>query len=313
MPGLNDPWFSYRDVLASLSRRFTVYAIDHRGHGLSQRPPDNSYKVIDYARDVGVLLRHGIGEPTFVAGNSLGALLAAHLAATERKLVRGCVLEDGPFFITEPARWRRSPLRLGLFADIAARLERVEREGTSEAAFVRAYRGRPWGGPPAGTLPERAVFLGKFMALLAPLWPTLSPRERRRLTRGCKALLDGRRLRWRDIVPDAAIAEAARRSFRIAAGCARAATRPDFSAGLDHAATLRAIRCPTLVLEADRDLVGLLPPADIARLMSCLGRAGGVHRLCKGAVHAIHQSHAALYVDAVSSFLLDDPTREDRR
>ncbi len=313
LPGLNDPWFSYQDVMIPLSRRFTVYVVDHRGHGPSGRSNTDSYRVVDYARDIAALLRQGIGEPTFVAGNSLGALIAAHLAATERELIRGCVLEDGPFFITEPRRWSRSPLRLGLFADIAERVEHAEREGISEAAFVRAYRNRPWGFAPDGDWAKRAVFLGKFMALLAPSWTSLRPRERQRLIRGYKGLLDGRRLCWLDVFPDAWIAEAARRSFRIASACARAATRSDFSAGLDHAATLRALRCPTLVLEADRDLVGLLPPADLVRLMSCLARVGGVHRLCDGALHAIHQSHPVLYVDAVTSFLLDEPVQEDRR
>jgi pimeloyl-ACP methyl ester carboxylesterase len=305
LPGLNDPWFGYRDVLAPLSRRFHVHVVDHRGHGDSSRPETGSYKVVDYARDMEVLLREGIGSPAFVAGNSLGALLAAGLAARLPGLVRGCVLEDGPFFITEPARWKKSPLRLGLFEDLAARLEQAQRGGISEASFARAWRQRPWNRAPRGDLPARAIFLGKFLALLAPLWSSLPPNERRRLSAGYAALLAGRTVRWRDTMPDAWSAEAARCAWRIAAACPRAATRADFSAGFDHAAALRAIRCPTLVLEADRDLVGLLPKADIARLMGCLGGTRAVHRLCEGALHAIHQSHPALYAETISGFLLD--------
>lgn len=307
LPGLNDPWFSYRDVVGPLSRHFHVHIVDWRGHGPSGRPSDGRYRVVDYASDIEMFLLKGVGAPAFVAGNSLGALVAAGLAARHPSRVLGCVLEDGPFFITTPARWRSSPLRPGLFGDVARRLERAERKDTTDAAFIRAWRSRVWRAAPRGAFPARAIYLGKFLALMAPRWASLSAGERRRLEQGCTRLLAGRVVRWADVQPEAVIDEAARTILRVASGCVRAATRTDFSAGFDHATALRAMRCPTLVLEADRDLVGLLPPADIARLVTCLRGTRARHIHCEGALHAIHRSHPSRYVEAVTSFLLRGP------
>jgi len=89
-------WQDFMPVLPSLSSRWHVFAIDHRGHGKSQQAP-NEYLVRDYARDVEAFIRDAVDEPTVIYGHSLGAMVAASVAASLPDLVRGVVMEDPPF------------------------------------------------------------------------------------------------------------------------------------------------------------------------------------------------------------------------
>ncbi|OWK39442.1 alpha/beta fold hydrolase [Fimbriiglobus ruber] len=86
-------WQDFGYVVAALSTRWRVSAVDHRGHGRSERAA--RYLVADYVADA-VALLHEIGEPALVVGHSLGALVALGVAAEVPELVRGIVLEDPP-------------------------------------------------------------------------------------------------------------------------------------------------------------------------------------------------------------------------
>jgi pimeloyl-ACP methyl ester carboxylesterase len=67
--------------------------LDQRGHGDSSRA--SRYLVTDYAADAARFIdAHG---PCVVVGHSLGAMVAAHVAAHLPVLVRGAVLIDPPF------------------------------------------------------------------------------------------------------------------------------------------------------------------------------------------------------------------------
>jgi pimeloyl-ACP methyl ester carboxylesterase len=67
--------------------------LDQRGHGDSSRA--SRYLVTDYAADAARFIdAHG---PCVVVGHSLGAMVAAHVAARLPALVRGAVLIDPPF------------------------------------------------------------------------------------------------------------------------------------------------------------------------------------------------------------------------
>jgi len=71
-----------------------VVAIDQRGHGDSERA--SRYLVTDYVTDAIRFLQNR-AEPAFIMGHSLGAMVAAAVAAELPELVRGIVLEDPPF------------------------------------------------------------------------------------------------------------------------------------------------------------------------------------------------------------------------
>jgi pimeloyl-ACP methyl ester carboxylesterase len=81
--------------MPSLAPFWQIHALDFRGHGKSDKR-GNEYCVTDYVEDALACLR-SISKPAFVYGHSLGAMVAAAVAAAEPRLVRGIVLEDPPF------------------------------------------------------------------------------------------------------------------------------------------------------------------------------------------------------------------------
>lgn len=76
---------------------YTCIALDLRGHGLSVHP-DKGYGGDDYVQDIVsalVWLRERFGELTII-GHSLGAVIAAGVAATVHSLVQRLILADPP-------------------------------------------------------------------------------------------------------------------------------------------------------------------------------------------------------------------------
>lgn len=89
------------DKLADrLAADFTVYAVDSRNHGLSQRTEDYSYGTM--AKDIGCLIQAlGLNQP-FLAGFSDGAIIGLILAmkqprALSRMALLGVNLKPGDF------------------------------------------------------------------------------------------------------------------------------------------------------------------------------------------------------------------------
>lgn len=89
--------------MPDLARYTHVYALDLRGHGQSGRAP-GAYQLPDYGRDVQAFVEHIDGESAFVAGHSLGGLIAVWLAAHVPDRVRGIFLEDPPLYMTRQPR-----------------------------------------------------------------------------------------------------------------------------------------------------------------------------------------------------------------
>lgn len=82
-------------LVPALAASWQPHLLDFRGHGQSGRA-DGAYAVVDYLADAVQLVR-AIGRPLVVLGHSLGAMIAAAVAAQVPDLVRGVVLEDPPF------------------------------------------------------------------------------------------------------------------------------------------------------------------------------------------------------------------------
>jgi len=108
--GITESRESYRPILADLSSRYTVLAVDLRGHGLSDA--DVPYDVISLATDIYDTLISadlaGSEVPPLVIGHSLGGLVASAYGAIFP--ARGVINID-------------QPLRLAAFKDGLSQLE----------------------------------------------------------------------------------------------------------------------------------------------------------------------------------------------
>jgi pimeloyl-ACP methyl ester carboxylesterase len=70
------------EVATALASRYTVYALDRRGHGASHKPAAGRYHFVDYARDVCAVIEALDLSDVFGIGHSAGAtdlLIAAKL------------------------------------------------------------------------------------------------------------------------------------------------------------------------------------------------------------------------------------------
>lgn len=105
--GLNESSEGYRSVIGRLGENLHIYSLDFRGHGLS--PWSEPYRVMDYASDVIKFIQTKAGEPLYLAGHSLGGLVATYVASHQVELVRGLILEDPPFYTAQMPIIKETP------------------------------------------------------------------------------------------------------------------------------------------------------------------------------------------------------------
>jgi pimeloyl-ACP methyl ester carboxylesterase len=87
-------WHDFAPLWPALMSRWQLHAVDLRGHGQSGRSP-GSYRVTDHAGD-GIALVRQLPGSVVMFGHSLGALVAAAVAASLPDRVRAIILEDPP-------------------------------------------------------------------------------------------------------------------------------------------------------------------------------------------------------------------------
>jgi len=85
----------WEPLLPALAENWTVIALDQRGHGGSPRA--GSYLVTDYVADAVRFVREETAGSVVIFGHSLGAMVAAAVAAELPERVGGIILEDPPF------------------------------------------------------------------------------------------------------------------------------------------------------------------------------------------------------------------------
>jgi pimeloyl-ACP methyl ester carboxylesterase len=93
--GVSRRWQDAVPLAAGLAGRWQPWGLDLRGHGSSARCP-GAYLVRDYVGDVVRFLRAHVPEPAVLYGHSLGAMVAAGVAAELPRHVRAIILEDPP-------------------------------------------------------------------------------------------------------------------------------------------------------------------------------------------------------------------------
>jgi pimeloyl-ACP methyl ester carboxylesterase len=85
----------WEPLFPALADDWTVIALDQRGHGTSSRA--ESYLVTDYIADAVKFVLEEAAGSVVLFGHSLGAMVAAAVAAELPDRVRGIILEDPPF------------------------------------------------------------------------------------------------------------------------------------------------------------------------------------------------------------------------
>lgn len=91
--GLYDRWEIWRPAMTALAADYDLIAPDLRGHGRSDWP-ESGYRLSDYLADAIGLLDSFAVRDVAIIGHSLGAVIAALVAANDPARVRAVVLED---------------------------------------------------------------------------------------------------------------------------------------------------------------------------------------------------------------------------
>jgi pimeloyl-ACP methyl ester carboxylesterase len=132
LAGHAEEWSGTAAVLAP---RHRMLALDARGHGRSERRPQDVSRAAHIA-DVAYAIELVAGEPVVLIGQSLGGHAALLVAAKQPALVRALVVaEASPLAAPDPARFA---------ADVAASLGSWPVPFRSRAAAVAFFVGRGW-------------------------------------------------------------------------------------------------------------------------------------------------------------------------
>lgn len=129
LPGITSPAITWAFVAERLATSHRVIVPDIRGRGLSDSRPGLGYTLDDYADDArGLIQALGLKQP-IVIGHSMGARIAARLAAVDHGILSKLVLVDPP--LSGPGR---APYPTPLSSYLSAI------EAASQGATVEEFR-----------------------------------------------------------------------------------------------------------------------------------------------------------------------------
>ena len=286
--GQQTTWRDYSAVLGELSQRYHVFAVDCYGHGGSSKNPAD-YTAIKNAIDFVWFIQHVIKSPVLISGHSSGGLLATIVAARAPQLVTGLLIEDAPFFATEPGRAEKTFAWLG-FRDMHRFLRSGERNFT-RYSLEHTYLAQVLGQKNFDVFVKRPAldYMRRHPGEIPRLWyypPELHVNEFFDLTANLQDGTGAYDLRFGE-------------------------TFYDFSwfAGFNQVETLKAVRCPSIILHAahpsnmrgyydDRGvLLGAMDDRDASRVHSLLSRNTLVDNVKSG--HDIHSEQPEVFIKAV--------------
>lgn len=136
---------TYQPLLEELATRYTVRAVDLRGHGLSTVPamPSRLRSWERYIRDLVPIMEHW-GQRAILVGHSMGGAVSCELAATHPRLVSGLLMID-PAVVPRLAVPAMAVARLtGLMRPIPLAAQAAKRRATwpDRDTLLKAYTGR---------------------------------------------------------------------------------------------------------------------------------------------------------------------------
>jgi pimeloyl-ACP methyl ester carboxylesterase len=137
--GLTASHLNFVAIADRLAGQRPLIAFDLRGRGDSDKPA-GPYGMAQHARDVAAAMRAlGLG-PSVVVGHSMGAYIAAALAADAPELVAHVVLLDGGFMPPLPPG---VPLRALLESLVQTMVARLSQTFASREAYHAYWRAQP--------------------------------------------------------------------------------------------------------------------------------------------------------------------------
>ena len=307
--GLNELWQNYLPVLEPLSKNFHVFLAELRGHGQTDWSPERAYRVLDYASDAEQFIAQIIGKPCYVAGHSLGALVAVYLGAYAPARVKAISLEDPPLLITEwatfgaPDHWIRRSFLLLYEAMSAARAEHWSLERFTDALYstvpLRVN-------PQPGRIEKRVIGLGKVLAKLRcyGVLPNKEDDAYQAFESGCERILRGELVPLSSMSAPRSIAEKIAMTFlQMDPATLQTACLPAFSEGFDQKEALAKVETRMLFLQADPDFIGFLNEDELRTLHELAGERLEFH-VIESAGHHIHVDESALFIDKLNRFFL---------
>lgn len=136
--GLTASYVCFYGLAERLAGRKPVFALDLRGRGDSDKPA-GPYGMKQHAADVAAAMHAMDLGPSVIVGHSMGAFVAAALAAEEPQLVAGLVLIDGGYAPAIAAPTSQS----GLDAALALRIALLRQTYPSRDAYRAFWSTQP--------------------------------------------------------------------------------------------------------------------------------------------------------------------------
>lgn len=282
IPGQGLSLESYQRVLAPLSQKFEVFAVDIRGHGKSDWTP-GKYNFNTMGKDIELFLKKVVKRPAIISGNSSGGLIALWLAANIPDYVSGIILEDTPVFSAE---WPRLKDDCWVYRIFKRNSETIGNpKGRNLAAFFKDLEIPIEGKQRVIKFPD---WLGNILAKIIQGYQYFNPEK--------PVDLPFLPLETRFLVKCLSIYDTDfTRSFVDGSACKN----------FDHSEALKKVQCPLLVLHAnwfrtpEHGLVESMDDDDIARLKSLVPHCQ-YKRITSG--HMIHLEHPQEYLKEVEYF-----------
>jgi pimeloyl-ACP methyl ester carboxylesterase len=268
-------WEDYASVLPDLAKDHHVFAIDCFGHGKSAHDPA-LYTCKTSGDAAAWFIQNVIGGPVILSGHSSGGIIAAWVAANYPKDVRSLVLEDPPLFEVTPTEMQADG---GCFAwkdSFVVGHDFLNQ--SAETDYSLYYLENSYLVSMFGGLKPTIVDMAKQYRADNPTGPIKLAWFPHDWFRGLYWIND----------------------YDLRFG--EAFYNGSFFTGVDQAAMLKKITCPTIYLKAttnyanDGTLLAANTDEDAAEVMSCLPNAQ-MRQVDSG--HDIHYEQPSVFVSAI--------------
>lgn len=90
--GMADSSRNWRGVMQKLQNDYHIYAVDQRGFGMSDKPSEYAYTATELAGDVKLFMEAMGIEKAYIAGHSMGSMVAQTVAFQYSEKVLGLIL-----------------------------------------------------------------------------------------------------------------------------------------------------------------------------------------------------------------------------